>query len=244
MDRRITDIHMHIAPGIDDGAEDLSMALEMLQMAYEQGAREIFCTSHSDYMADDINRYQSQLAALRMCAITKYPDLTLHTGCELLSAEEYIDDILKGLENGVYLPLGSSKYVLTELYTDATPNEAKVIVTSLLTAGWKPVLAHVERYPKLFEGRTIHDLAAMGAKIQINLYSLAEEKKTDIKERAQYLVLNRYAGFVGSDAHQTQHRPPKYQAGIQFIYENCDAEYANAICYKNAEDLLIMRNDS
>ena len=62
---------MHIAPGIDDGTEDLSMAFEMLQMAYEQGARDIFCTSHSDYMADDINRYQSQLAELRMYAITQ-----------------------------------------------------------------------------------------------------------------------------------------------------------------------------
>lgn len=235
---------MHIVPGIDDGAENLSMALEMLQMAYEQGARDIFCTSHSDYMADDINRYQSQLAALRMCAITKYPDLTLYTGCELLLAKEYIDDILQGLENGIYLPLGNSKYVLTELYTDTTPSEAKVIVTSLLAAGWKPVLAHVERYPKLFDGWTIHDLVAMGAKIQINLYSLAEERNTDIKERARYLVLNRYAGFVGSDAHRPHRRPPKYHAGVQFIYENCDAEYADGICYKNAENLLIRRSDS
>ena len=228
---------MHVVPKVDDGAADMAMALNMLQMAYEQGARDIFCTSHSDYVADDINRYQSQLTTLRMCAVTKYPDLTLHAGCELLSAKEYVDDILLGVKNGIYLPLGNSKYVLTELYTDATPDEAKVIVSSLVSAGWIPILAHVERYPNLFDEQTIPDLIGMGAKIQINLYSLEEERKNEVKERARYLVLNRYAHFVGSDAHQSNHRPPKYNSGCQYIYANCDTDYAEAICYKNAQAL-------
>ena len=57
-----------------------------------------------------------------MCAKMRFPDLKLHTGCELLCAGDYIDDILYGLEIGVFLPLGDSKCILTELYPDVTPD--------------------------------------------------------------------------------------------------------------------------
>ena len=98
MDRKIVDLHMHVVPKIDDGAVDLSMSMEMLQSAYEQGVKHIFCTSHNVYEEEEIKRYQSQLMMLQMCARTRFPDLTLHQGCELLCAGEYIEDILYGLE--------------------------------------------------------------------------------------------------------------------------------------------------
>ena len=230
---------MHVVPKVDDGAANMSMAHDMLQMAYKQGVRDIFCTSHNAYDSDEIKYYHKQLTILRRTAKSKFPDLELHAGCELLCSSNYIDDILHGLESGIYLPLGNSKYVLTELYTDTTPTEAKQIVWALIDSGWKPILAHAERYSNLFDGITIHELINIGAKIQINLYSLDEERKTDIKERARYLVLNQHAHFVGSDAHRFNHRPPNIHSGIDFLYENCDKIFAEQICYKNAEHFLI-----
>jgi len=228
---------MHVVPKVDDGASDISMALEMLQMAYNQGVRDIYCTSHNVYEEDEVRHYQSQLTTLRLCALSKFPALTLHAGCELLCAEEYMDDILRGLESGIYLPLGNSKFVLTELYTDTTPREAKKIASELIAAGWYPILAHVERYPKLFDDQTIMELISLGAKIQVNLYSLVEERKKEIQEHARFLVINQYAHFVGSDAHRTNHRPPKYLSGVEFIYENSDKDYADSICFQNAKEL-------
>lgn len=233
----ITDIHMHIVPKVDDGSVDLSMSMEMLQMAYEQGVRNIFCTSHNVYEEEEIKRYQSQLVMLQVCARTRFPELTLHQGCELLCAGEYIDDILYGLEIGVFLPLGNTKYVLTELYPDATPAEAKKIVSSLVSGGWHPILAHTERYPELFDGTTIGELISLGAKIQVNVYSLEEESKAEVKERARYLVLNQYAHFLGSDAHRSNHRPPRYDSGVRYLYDNCGEDYADALCYENAREL-------
>ncbi len=230
---------MHVVPKVDDGAADMAMALDMLRMAYEQGARDIFCTSHNAYDKDEIERYHSQLTMLRVMAKSNFPDLELHAGCELLCSGNYIDDILQGLESGIYLPLGNSKYVLTELYTDTTPMEAKQIVCTLIEAGWNPILAHVERYPNLFDGKTIQELIALGAKIQINLYSLEEERKAETKERARCLVRNQFVHFVGSDAHRSTHRPPKYDKGMQFIYKNCDVDYADCISYNNARRLLL-----
>ncbi len=231
---KITDLHMHIVPGVDDGSLNMSMSLDMLEIAYEQGVRDIFCTSHNVYSEEEIARYKSQFMMLQIMVKSRFPELKLHMGCELLCAGEYIDDILYGLEIGVFIPLGNSKYVLTELYQDTTPEEATVVVNALLAAGWKPILAHTERYPALFDGTTLQELIDLGAKIQVNLYSLVGENKDDIRERARCLVDNRLAHFVGSDAHRINDRSPKYESGIRYIEEHCGKEYLEAVCYRNA----------
>lgn len=234
----ITDLHMHIVPGVDDGSLNMSMSLDMLELAYEQGVRDVFCTSHNVYSEEEITRYKSQFMMLQMMAKSRFPDLKLHMGCELLCAGEYIDDILYGLEIGVFLPLGNSKYVLTELYQDTTPEEAMVVVNALLAAGWKPILAHTERYLALFDGTTLQELIDHGAKIQVNLYSLVEENKDDIRERARCLVDNRLAHFVGSDAHRINYRSPKYESGVRYIEEHCGKDYLKEVCYMNADRLI------
>lgn len=234
----ITDLHMHIVPGVDDGSLNMSMSLDMLELAYEQGVRDVFCTSNNVYSEEEITRYKSQFMMLQMMAKSHFPELKLHMGCELLCEGEYIDDILYGLEIGVFLPLGNSKCVLTELYPDVTPEEATAVVEALVAAGWKPILAHTERYPALFEGGTLQELIDLGAKIQVNLYSLVEENKDDAKERARHLVDNRMVNFVGSDAHRINYRSPKYESGVRYIEEHCGKEYLEAVCYKNAESLI------
>ena len=75
----------------------------------------------------------------------------------------------RGIHRGYLIWLGNSKYVLTELYQDATPEEATKIVRALLAAGWKPILAHTERYPALFEEDVLRKLINRGAMIQVNL---------------------------------------------------------------------------
>lgn len=138
----------------------------------------------------------------------------------------------------MFITLGNSKYVLTELYQDTTPEEATVIVNALLAAGWKPILAHTERYPALFDGTKLQELIGLGAKIQINLYSLVEETKDDIRERARHLADNCLAHFVGSDAHRINYRSPKYESGVRYIEEHCGNEYLEEVCYKNADSLI------
>ena len=235
---KITDMHMHVVPGIDDGSIDMRMSIAMIELAYEQGVRDIFCTSHNVYSEEEIAKYKSNFMMLQMIARSRFSDLNLYTGCELLCAGEYIDDILYGLEIGAFLPLGNSKCVLTELYPDATPKEAMVVVEAMLAAGWKPILAHAERYPALFDGTTLQDFIDRGVKIQVNLYSLVEENNDDIKERARHLVENRLSHFVGSDAHRINYRSPKYESGVRYIEERCGKEYLEDLCYKNADSFI------
>ena len=101
------------------------------------------------------------------------------------------------------------------------------------------VLAHVERYSNLAnDDETLNTLLAWGCRIQINAYSLAEEPKPSTKAFARRLFDERKVSFLGSDAHRTDHRPPCVKNGIRYIYDHCDVDYANAVCYENAKLLL------
>ena len=62
MKYKVYDIHSHVVPAIDDGASSLDMSIEILRLAYAQGARGIVCTSHSGY---SIERYKKNLKMLQ-----------------------------------------------------------------------------------------------------------------------------------------------------------------------------------
>ena len=42
----LVDIHCHILPGVDDGAQTLEASLEMARVAVSEGITHILCTPH------------------------------------------------------------------------------------------------------------------------------------------------------------------------------------------------------
>ena len=232
---------MHIVPDVDDGSDTMKMSLEMLSIAQEEGIRGIFCTSHSWYNSKGHKAYITSFHQLQKCAKERFPDMKLYSGCELLCYKENIKDNIARLKEGMLLPLGDTRYVLTEFFPNVTHEEAELIVNKLLENHWQPIFAHMERYPKLFYGNTIEAFLKMGCMIQVNAYSLYEERSWDIKERARELLRKKQIHFLGSDAHGTDHRPPRVKAGVNYIWQNVDVAYAEDLLYKNAERYLITK---
>ena len=85
----------------------------------------------------------------------------------------------------------------------------------------------------------IDEFRAMGGRIQLNVYSLSEETDPAIRTWAQQLVLTRRADYLGTDAHRTYHRPPRIQAGLDWLYENVDPIYANWLTWERARETLL-----
>jgi len=237
MVERITDLHMHIVPDIDDGSESVEMSLQMLRSAYEQGARSVFCTSHSWDNRSMRDRYLSQFEKLRKALAIEKPDMKLFTGAEILFDDENISDVLRLLNEGILLPLNGTRYVLTEFWPDERYAFAESCVKQLLAAGWQPVIAHAERC-MLMSVEKLQRLCALGCLVQINAYSLEDEHDPAIREKAQTLLQKRLVSFIGSDAHTTYHRPPKYTNGVKYIWEHCEPDYAEAVLFRNAEKSL------
>lgn len=236
MKNKICDIHAHIVPAIDDGAIDLNMGIEMLRSAYKQGVRSIVCTSHSYCY---IERYAKNLEILNAWAKREDIDIDLYSGCEVYANLYAIEDLVACLDKKIFPTINGTKYVLMEFNPSTSANEIVSYIAELHKYGYKTILAHTERYPNLFEDyRWIPTLQQEGCLLQVNAYSFKNESKKQIRDFARKLLSEKRITFIGSDAHRTTHRPYAVQDGVCDIYENCDAEYAKDICYRNAERIL------
>jgi len=233
----ICDAHIHIVPNFDDGSESTEMSLEMLSRLYEQGVRRIFCASHSWYDESEKDKYYSAFSALKEKAKERFPEIELLAGSEVYCEHDDVNEIVNLLDAGIIPTMNGSKYVLTEFFSDVGYEEAKTIVTTLLSHGYIPIIAHAERYGNLH----ISDISALtesGCKIQINLYSLSEENDLEIKLKAEMLCRSKLTDFVGSDAHGTIHRPPSIISGVKRLTEICDEDYIRRICFENSNMLV------
>ena len=237
MNSHIVDLHMHIVPGIDDGSRSIEETLQLLKLSAEQGVSDVFCTSHNGYCEEDGIKYAEAYRELKSILEETDIPIRIHKGCEVLCASDYIDDIIYGLDAGIFQTLGKTKYVLTELYSDAKPSEAVYIIKKLQESGYKPIIAHMERNYNI-TGLIVGMLIKCGAMIQVNAISLTDEADLDIRERARELLRNKYIHFIGSDAHRINHRPPCLKSGVQYIIDNADEEYAVSILNGNAQRIL------
>lgn len=235
--KKMIDLHMHIIPNVDDGAESLEMSEQMLRMAIDQGIEVVFATSHSlvyeqyaEYIKYEYHRLQ------RMIDYKKLP-IKLCLGCEVLYDIRCIEKILTNLETGRFPTLNGTKYVLTELYPGFA-SRAIHHISKLIEKGWIPVIAHAERYPDLTV-ETITKMKEMGCRIQVNIQSVTEESDEKIRNRALNLLENKLVDFVGTDAHGVNRRPPEVVMGIEYLYEHYEKEYVDDILYNNAMNLVL-----
>lgn len=244
--RNMIDIHAHLIPGVDDGAEDLEMAAAMLWSAKEQGITGMILTPHSSafdrFTGDGILQQYGKLCDWADRFLPE--DFSLWPGCEIYCEPERMEEIRRALNREHYFHMACTEYFLMEFSQWVRPEEAVDCVKAAVSWGThRPIIAHLERYEKL-RGNT--ELAArfleLGAYIQINVYSLYDEMNADIRNWARQLVLDKKVTFLGTDAHRTYFRPPSVRMGLNWLYENCDEKYADQIAWKNAKQLLLYRD--
>lgn len=232
---RVCDIHCHILPGIDDGSRSVGESLLMLQSLYDQGARDVFCASHNWH---EIARYQEQFDLLRQKAA--HIGINLYPGCEVLCDTYEMPDVLSGLANGTIPTMNHTQYVLAEFDPYEAPEEIVQCAEQLINAGWKVIVAHIERCRMLHDAwDVVERLRELGCLFQVNAYSLQEEQNEKTKQFARAMLAKEWVSFLGSDAHQMQHRPPEIQSGIAYISGAATPEYSKKICYRNAQEILI-----
>lgn len=240
--REMIDIHMHLVPGVDDGAEDEQMALLMLLRAKDQGISTVFATPHSSAFDEDPVGTKEKFRQLCARAAQIFPEMQLYPGCEIYCETGRMQTILSGLESGKYPTMNRSRFVLMEFSQWVIPENTTPCVETLVNAGYTPIIAHMERYKYLRDNMELVDgFRELGATIQINAYSLFEEMEDSIKNWARRLVLERKADFLGTDAHRTYHRPPSAEMGLKWLYKNTDPEYADTISRGNAQGLLTQK---
>ena len=231
------DIHTHILPTVDDGAEDQNMSLLMLLRAKEQGIICVFATPHSSALDEHPQHPLEAFQQLCSKAAQLFPEIQLYLGCEVYCEADQMPEVLANLRSGKYPTMNGTKYVLMEA---AVP-----CVANLIAAGYTPIIAHMEHYWYLQNNiPLVQQFREMGAKIQLNVGSLFNEMDESIKVWARRLVLEQKVDFLGTDAHKTYYRPPSAEMGLKWLYENTEHSYADAIRFENAKQLLRIKGDN
>lgn len=200
------DIHNHILPGIDDGSPDIETSLNLLRRFRNLGVIDLICTPHimNDYYPNTPTKILTTLEQLKE-AIYQTPDLK---EVKVRAAAEYMMDqsFMELLETENILTL-KNKYILVEMSYFQAPINLNEILFQLQTKGYKPVLAHPERYA-YYHSKDLskyEDLKNRGCFFQVNALSLSTHYGKGIQKTAFQLLEAGMIDLIGTDAHREQH---------------------------------------
>ena len=236
------DIHAHILPGIDDGAQNLTDALEMAALAVESGVTVLAATPHCMDFADRSNFWGPELIRQLQNFRTELKKagipLTVVPGMEVFGTER-VPELLRQKK---LLGLNGSDYLLIEFPFQSYAAQATEILEDVLAAGMHPVIAHPERYDYVQEDpRLLNFWTEMGCLLQINKGSLLGRFGRQIQQLALELVARRFAFAVASDAHTPDIRTTWMKDVQQLLREEFSDAAAAALLERNP--LKLLKND-
>lgn len=234
----IVDMHTHILPHVDDGAADKETTLRMLQQAYAEGTDILIATPHFRHGMDAARWDARRHAAWETtCSMAK----EIHEDFQiLLGAEVYMESgIRKDLEAGVPLTMPGSNAILVEFSTSANYMYIKNMVLMLLSMGYDPILAHVERYQTMEKPQHVEELAQMGVHIQANVNSILGGSGWKTKRYLKRLLKQELIDMLGSDAHDMQNRAPGMEKCMKYLNKRLDSAYCEQLFGGNAQQVFL-----
>ena len=198
-----TDLHSHLIPGIDDGSKSLEESIALLKRFQELGYSKVITTPHvmSDFYRNTPEIILSGLAEVKSAIEKEGLEIEIEA-----AAEYYLDDYFEDLIAKNNLLTFGDNYILFELSFQNPPTRIKEVIFNLITGGYKPILAHVERYPFYFnEWDTLEDLRNRGTNFQLNINSLSGQYGPQVKKMGQDLINRNWIEVIGSDCHHMRH---------------------------------------
>ena len=189
-----TDWHCHILPGVDDGIQAMEKSLEVLSFYEETGIKEVWLTPH--IMEDCPNETAALKARFADLQAAYKGSITLH-----LAAENMIDTLFEArFAAGDLLTLTDNRLLVETSYFNP-PMAFNQTMDEIRLRGYKPLLAHPERY--VYMGPSDYArLKEAGVLFQLNLMSFAGLYGKAAAHNASKLLLQGMYDFVGSDLHR------------------------------------------
>lgn len=232
-----TDIHCHIIPSVDDGAQSMEIAQEMIRLAHAGDTRRIIATPH--YGTSRAKASGGIIAArfrelLRWTA-DNYPDMELFLGQELT----YNYGLENQIEQGRAFTMAGSHYVLVEFQPEDDYSRIRQGLQSVQMAGYWPILAHAERCRKLASHiEHVEELVHMGIYIQVNARSVTGRNGWQCRNCTRKLLKRELVHFVASDGHDTKRRTPVLMKAMNYIARRYGKSYALHLGVDNPEKII------
>lgn len=197
------DVHSHFIPGIDDGAQTMDQSMELLAAMAELGYRKVVTTPHN--MADGYRNTPEIILG----GLERVRDEARRRGIAMeidAAAEYYLDhELEQKVADGKVLTFGDG-YLLFELPFISEPAVMSSVIFQMQTAGYRPVLAHPERYTFWYNDFSKYErLKERGVLFQLNTIALSGAYGPQAKQIAERLIDAGYYELLGSDCHGMNH---------------------------------------
>lgn len=194
------DMHVHILPGVDDGAQDEQMTRQMMQRAKDAGITYVVATPHVYRMQDQAGN-RSMLRLTR--SIAHEYGIGMAMGCEF----NYRALLAADIRNLDTFCLAGTPCILLELPVDQMMPGWEGTVSEMIDCGYLPIIAHPERYAYVQRDIGIaHAMCDIGCELQVDACGLMAGLFGAERKTARKLVSEGMVSYIASDAH----RPSDY----------------------------------
>ena len=238
------DIHGHYAWGIDDGIPNIEQAkMALLKASYEH-INMIVATAHVNQKTsfEDLRKIVQRIEELKILA-QNYHIQVLY-GSELM-LDHTIEQRMKA---HLYLPIENTDYVLCEYNVKHVDHNYfdhfDEYLISLLSRGYKPIVAHIERYYQNhnLDIGFIKYLIEMCCVIQVNSSSLLTN--SIYRTNAMRLLDHQLVHVIASDTHRAhKSRYPNLDECYCFLTQcGFDHNYLNILFYDNPKRIIENQN--
>lgn len=234
---KLIDLHCHILPGVDDGAKDRTMALQMAEAAVNQGISHILLTPHhmdshyTNHKLDVIKHtgaFQQDLIDHEI-PLKVFPGQEVHLTGDLLKA--IFDDDILFMDSG-------NRYLLLEFPHNEVPEYAENMIFELTSRGITPVLAHPERNQGFQKDPDrLFSFVEMGCLTQLTSSSYLGVFGKNIQTLTEKIIKANLGFVFASDAHNFEGRRFMMREAFNRLSEQVDVKTAERF-NQNAKNIL------
>lgn len=200
------DLHSHILPGVDDGAQTVEDAIYMARSAVSEGISYMLCTPHynngqylnkKEEIIDSVKKLQAVLDQQKI-------PLTLFEGQEIRISEDLFDRMAAG--EILFADL-SDKYLLIEFPFSKVPEYSYQVLSKLCSQGYRPIIVHPERNNVFMNNpKELEPYIEMGCLAQITNGSYLGQFGKKVQKASSIMIKHNYAHMLSSDAHNVSTR--------------------------------------
>jgi protein-tyrosine phosphatase len=235
----MVDLHAHIFPNLDDGAQSLEESVNMAKMARGDGITAMVGTPHlfrGEYHYDNLNIIEQKHRELSTALKEEGIEIQLFRGAEVHISHNLIDEIRHHRDQIV---INGSTYLFVEFPSDHVFHGIKNLFFELMSEELTPIIAHPERNSVFVRNpEMLFDLVQMGALCQVNSGSFFGAYGSQAARGVETFLSLKLVHFIATDCHNTQTIRPLLSGSVRRVEEIYGEEMARSLVNDNPRAVL------
>jgi len=227
----VIDLHCHLLPGVDDGAQSDFDTIALFKLAIADGIKHMTLTPHVHPGRYENNRNNLLPHFEKLQGLLKEQQLNISIAIagEVRLCAEVLS--LYATKNLPFIGKQEGKDVmLLELPHDGIPPGSDKLIDWLIDRNILPMIAHPERNKAIMRDITkVAPFLDKGCLFQLTAMSITGGFGQPAQKTAHLFLKNDWASIAASDAHNTNRRPPILSEAYETVSRQYNSDLANSL---------------